>query len=141
MLYEESFGFADGTIKHLLNSEHRFAFGSIAKEFPGVAVMKLKEEGLLRLDDNLSLFMPQLPDWADKITIRHLFQYSSGLPEIDWEVQFRNDRAAKQEEVVKELYKLEKLEFEPGTDYLYSNYNLFLLQAIVESISGINFKE
>ena len=141
VLYEKSFGFANGTKKHLLNSEHRFALGSIAKEFPGVAVMQLQEEGLLRLEDKLSLFMPQLPDWADKITIRHLFQYSSGLPKVDWEAQFRNGRTAKQEEIIQELYKLEELEFEPGTDYLYSNYNPFLLQKIVEGVSGMSFKE
>ncbi|WP_084196206.1 serine hydrolase domain-containing protein [Pontibacter actiniarum] len=139
VLYESSFGYADGGRKHLLTPAHRFALGSIQKEFPGVAIMQLNERGLLSLEDSLSHFLPHLPWWADKISVRNLLQYSSGLPHVDWEARFEKG-VARQTEILQDLSKLEELEFEPGTDYLYSNYNPLLLQSIVESLSGMPFK-
>ena len=141
VLYENAFGYADGTKKHLLTSDHRFNVGSIYKEFPAVAIMQLKEEGLLTLDDNLSSFMPHLPGWAKKVTVKNLLQYSSGLPKIDWESYFQKGFGVKEEKIVQNLSTLEALEFEPGTDYLYSNYNPFLLMRIVEASSKMKFKE
>lgn len=140
VLYEKSFGYADGTKKLLLTPEHRFAIGSIYKEFPAVAIMQLREEGLLTLEDRLALFMPHLPEWANTITVRNLLQYSSGLPKINWNAYFQKGIKARQVEIVQELSTLGKLEFEPGTDYLYSNYNPFLLMKIVESLTGMDFK-
>ncbi|WP_017731585.1 serine hydrolase domain-containing protein [Nafulsella turpanensis] len=141
VLYEKSFGYADGARNHLLTPEHHFAIGSIYKEFPGVAIMQLKEAGLLTPDDTLSLFMPHLPAWADKITIRNLLQYSSGLPRIKWDSYFENNQVAREDEIVQNLSDLKKLEFQPGTDYLYSNYNPFLLMRIVEIVSEQSFQD
>ena len=141
VLYENAFGYADGTKKVLLTSEHRFALGSIYKEFPAVAVMQLKEKGLLSPDDKIAAFLPHLPAWADKITVRNLFQYSSGLPKIDWNAYFQQGVRVNEDKIIAELTDLEKLEFEPGTDYLYSNYNPFLLMRIVEGLTGMSFKE
>lgn len=141
VLYTNSFGYADGTKQHLLTPDHRFALGSIYKEFPGVAIMQLKENGLLSLEDTLSRFMPHLPAWANQITVRHLLQYSSGLPKINWNSYFEQGIRVNKMRVLQELPTLHELEFEPGTDYLYSNYNPFLLMEIVESLTGMRFKE
>lgn len=140
VLYEHSFGYAEGNKEHLLTPAHRFALGSIQKEFPGVAIMQLKEDGLLALDDSLSHFLPHLPAWANKIQVINLLQYSSGLPHVDWDAYFKKG-VANQRMIVQALSKLEELEFEPGTDYLYSNYNPMLLESIVESLTGMKFKE
>ncbi len=141
VLYEKSFGYADGAKKQLLTAEHRFALGSIYKEFPAVAIMQLREEGLLTLEDSLSLFMPNLPAWANKITVRNLLQYSSGLPKIQWDSYFQNGLKPEEDEIVSELSSLEALTFEPGTAYLYSNYNPFLLMRIVENLTDTDFKK
>lgn len=140
VLYEQAFGYADGAKEQPLTPDHRFALGSIYKEFPAVAVMQLQEQGLLSLDDPLSRFMPQLPLWANKIKVGHLMQYSSGLPKIDWKAYFQKGIRVKESQIVGSLVKLEALEFEPGSDYLYSNYNPFLLISIVENLTGMPFK-
>jgi CubicO group peptidase (beta-lactamase class C family) len=80
-VYEASFGSADAAKKELLTAEFRFNIGSIAKEFNGVAIMMLKEQGKLKLDDKVSKYITNLPAWADKISIKNLLQYTSGLPE------------------------------------------------------------
>ena len=141
VLYEHSFGYADGAKKHLLTAEHHFDIGSIYKEFPAVAIMQLKEEGLLTLEDRLSSFMPHLPRWAHKITVENLLQYSSGLPKVDWESYFEKGTKVDVEKVVQDLSALEALAFEPGTDYLYSNHNPFLLIKIVEALTKMEFEE
>jgi CubicO group peptidase (beta-lactamase class C family) len=140
VLYERAFGYADGARTVRLTGEHQFAIGSIYKEFPAVAIMQLQEQGLLSLDDKLSAYMPQLPGWADKITVRHLFQYASGLPKIDWNAYFEKGIKVNEDQIVESLANLERLESEPGTDYIYSNYNPFLLMHIVERLSGMSFK-
>src|SRR5690606_12326530 len=76
VLYEKAFGYADETRNVQLTIDHRFALGSIYKEFPAVAVMQLKEKGLLSVDDKIATFLPQLPSWSERITIKNLFQYS-----------------------------------------------------------------
>lgn len=141
LIYENAFGFADETKKVLLTPEYRFGLGSIYKEFPAVAVMQLKEKGLLSLDDKISAFLPHLPSWAKKVTVKDLFRYSSGLPKIDWNGYFQKGVKVKKDMIIADLANVEKLEFEPGTDYLYSNYNPFLLMSIVESLTGMSFKK
>ncbi len=141
VLYEHSFGYADGAKNIHLTAEHRFVIGSIQKEFPAVAIMQLREQGHLTLDDRLSQFVPHLSAWANTITIRNLLQYSSGLPKIDWESYFQQGLTVNERQVIQELSTLEELAFVPGTDYLYSNYNPFLLRRIVEVLTKMKFKE
>ena len=56
----------------------------------GIGIFQGKEEGLLSLEDNLSLFIPHLPEWANTIKVKNLLQYSSGLPKIDWDSYFQS---------------------------------------------------
>ena len=134
-LYEKSFGYTDGSKSDLLTKEHRFEIGSIFKEFPAVAIMQLKEKGLLKLEDPLSQYVSELPQWSEKITIQHLLQYSGGLPTIQWDEYFGKGLVINDSIPFNDLHNIETLEFEPGTDYLYTNYSPLLLEKIVENIS------
>ncbi len=140
-LYRNSFGLAKGDASEKLTQEHLFQIGSIYKEFPAVAIMQLKEKGLLSLDDKLSQFVPDLPEWAKSVKIKHLLQYSSGLPLIDWPPLCQGDEKVSLELVLKHLPKIQELEFEPGSNYVYSNYNPFLLIRIIESVSKLKFED
>jgi len=141
MIYDESFGYARGNKKDTLNNEYYFEIGSIYKEFPAVAIMKLKESGKISLEDKLSKFNLNLPEWANKIEVKNLLQYSSGLPVVDWEQKFQSSRQVNLDNVLSNLQSINQLEFEPGHDYIYSNYNPFLLINIVESVTNSSFNE
>jgi CubicO group peptidase (beta-lactamase class C family) len=133
VIYEKTFGKADlsGTTK--LTKDYRFHIGSIAKEFNAVAILMLKEQGKLKLDDSISKFLPELPAWANKIKIINLLQYTSGLPQIKWnEVNQDSDN-------MEYLKKTLSLDFEPGTKYDYNNNNVFLQRRIIEKISNMPF--
>ncbi|MFL1895195.1 serine hydrolase domain-containing protein [Aquimarina sp. 2-A2] len=140
VIYEKSFGIAHPKTKTPLTAAHRFNVGSIYKEFPGVAVMQLYEKGRLKLDDNVGDYLDDLPAWASSVNIQQLFKYISGLPKVPWENYIENNNPVTAESLLSDLKK-EELSFEPGSDYLYSNYNPLLLMLIVEKVSKQSFED
>jgi tetratricopeptide (TPR) repeat protein len=134
-VYKASFGWADAAKTLKLSADFRFNIGSIAKEFNGVAIMQLRHQGQLKLDDKVSKYITDLPAWSNKISIKNLLQYSSGLPDVNWKT-IKND-----DDILNDLKKLDTLLFEPNTNYYYNNNNVFLQRRIVEKITGIGFNQ
>jgi CubicO group peptidase (beta-lactamase class C family) len=134
-IYESSFGYADGAKTRQLDKNFLFNIGSIGKEFNGVAIMMLKEQGKLGLDDKVSKYLPELPAWAAKISIKNLLQYTSGLPDVKWQT-IKSDA-----DIMNDMKQLTALNSEPGTHYSYNNSNVFLQRRIVEKISGMGFNK
>ncbi|QCK16554.1 serine hydrolase domain-containing protein [Mangrovivirga cuniculi] len=139
IIYSNSLGVVDQN-QTPLTQNHFFGIGSIYKEFPAVAIMQLEENGILSLKDPISNFLDDLPSWSSQVTITHLLQYSSGLPKVDWESHFKNN-SANLHAILNHIKTIENLSFTPGTDYLYSNYNPFLLIRIIEKVSNKSFNE
>lgn len=137
IIYNKSFGFADGTQEKSLKQNHRFNIGSIYKEIPAIAIMQLSEKQLLKLNDPISKYLTELPDWSHQITIQQLLQYTSGLPKISWGKHPEINDVV----LMEDLSQLSKLESSAGKQYLYTNYSPFLLSKIVESISKNDFKD
>lgn len=135
IIYQKSFGFTDETKQTALNNKSIFNIGSIAKEFNAVAIMILVERGLLNLDDKISRFNLGLPKWSEKVSIRHLINYASGIPPIE-RLKPENDA-----ETWNILRNNDSLLFEPGTGYRYDNGNVFLQRRIIEKVTGISFEE
>jgi CubicO group peptidase (beta-lactamase class C family) len=132
IIYQKELGFTDYTKSKKLNQETTMPIGSITKEFNSTGILFLVEKGKLNLDDKVSDHLTYLPNWATKIQIKHLLQYTSGLPRI-----FKNTDS----EYLAELNKVEKLEFEPGTGYIYSNANIFLQQEIIKKITNLSYED
>ncbi len=135
IIYKNSIGYTDGGKTVKLKSDMVFNIGSISKELSAACIMKLVEEKKINIDDKVSSFNIGLPRWSEKIKVSHLLNYSSGLPKYDW------DNVRKNEDVYSDLKKIEALEFEPGTDFLYSNNNVFIRKKIIEKISGLSYNE
>jgi len=137
--YRNSFGYADFDKKELLVPESSFYLASVSKQFTTMAVMILKERGELSYDDKLSDFFADFPDYADKVTIRHMMTHTSGIPDHyglnAYKVGLNND------DVFELLVKQEALDFEPGSQFSYSNGGYVLLSMIVEKVSGEPFHE
>ncbi|RZJ48704.1 MAG: serine hydrolase [Flavobacterium sp.] len=136
IIYQKSFGFTNETKQTLLTDKSIFNIGSIAKEFNAVSIMMLAERGLLNLDDKVSKFNLGLPKWAEKVSIRHLINYASGIPKIESGMNPVSDANA-----WKVLRSSDSLLFEPGTNYKYDNGNVFLQRRIIEKVSGMSFEE
>ncbi|MDO1498891.1 serine hydrolase domain-containing protein [Winogradskyella maritima] len=122
-----------------MTMEYRFNIGSIYKEFPAVSIMQLQEKNLINLDDKISKYILELPNWSEEISVQNLLQYSSGLPTIGWDIYFSKGINVNDNDILEELKSIKNLEFEPGSDYLYSNSNPILLIKIVENITKTTF--
>jgi CubicO group peptidase (beta-lactamase class C family) len=134
-VYMGSLGPIETNSKVNLTRDYRFNIGSIAKEFNAVAIMMLKEENKLGLDDAISKHIPDLPAWADKVKVRHLLQYTSGIPNSNWK-ETKGDQ-----DNLNNLKKVTALNFEPGTKYTYNNNDVFLQRQIVAHVSGMSFND
>lgn len=134
IIYKRTIGWADASEKIRLTEDYRFHIGSIAKEFNAVGIMMLKEQGKLSLDDKVSKYLPELPLWAERISIRNLLQYTSGIPQSNWK-QTKGDA-----DNMKNLMLVKTLIFEPGTKYDYNNNDVFLQKRIIEKITNTSYK-
>lgn len=128
VIYQQSLGSADGSDNNPLTPDLRFDIGSVSKEFNGTAIMILKEQGKLSLDNTLSAYFPEFPSWAQQIKLRHLINYTSGLPML---TPSNTDSA-----IYASLLALKNLAFEPGTGYIYNHVNVYLQMRVIEKVSG-----
>jgi CubicO group peptidase (beta-lactamase class C family) len=132
-IYKNAIGHADASENIALSQAYRFHIGSIAKEFNAVGIMMLSEQGKLNVNDKLSKYLPDLPPWADKVTIMNILNYTSGIPQSKWkEVKGDDDNMTK-------VKSMTALDFEPGTNYAYSNNDVFLQRRIIEKVTGMKF--
>lgn len=134
IIYNASFGFTDATKTKKLKTDDRFHIGSITKEFSAVALLQLQEQGKLQIEDHVSQYIPELPQWANEVSIKDLLQYTSGIPNINWK-KIKNDK-----DLFEGLQHGDSLVFKPGTNYDYNVNNIFLRQFIVERLTGMNYK-
>ncbi|MEO3403635.1 serine hydrolase [Mucilaginibacter sp. CAU 1740] len=135
VIYKAAIGYADAAKTTKLTEAYRFHIGSIAKEFNAVGIMMLQQQGKLSLDDKVSKYLPELPSWANTISIINLLQYTSGLPDVQWKT-VKNDA-----DNMADLMKITQLNSEPGKKYNYNNNNVFLQRRIIEKITGMSFKQ
>jgi CubicO group peptidase (beta-lactamase class C family) len=117
-----------------------FEAGSVSKQFTAAAIAVLVSRGQLSLDDEARKYLPELPDYGAKLTLRHLLNHTSGLREwsdiVELEGWPRTTRAISEDYAAQAIFRQKSLNFTPGADYLYSNSNYVLLTLIVERVSG-----
>jgi len=118
-----------------------FPIGSLSKTHTAIAIMLLKEQGKLNVNDKITKYFPDCVAW-DKITIKNLMQHTSGIQSITAVEPFRSNQMKdwKPEEIVAILKPL-KLDFEPGTNAQYSNSGCILLSMIIEKVSGMTYND
>ena len=125
------------------NLETKFNLGSMNKMFTATAIVQLVEKGLLTYQDPISKYVDEtwLPkEITSKVTIHHLLTHSSGLGSYFNETFVNSSRALfRKLDDYKPLVKDEKLAFEPGKRFRYSNTGMFLLGVVIESVTGQSY--
>ncbi|HEX5223475.1 MAG TPA: serine hydrolase domain-containing protein [Verrucomicrobiae bacterium] len=143
VVYQRGYGYANLEHNIPITPQTRFDVASVAKQFTGLAVAMLIEQGKLSLDDDVRKHLPDVPDFGKPITIGHLVHHTSGLR--DWPESFRlsnvDFEAPISFEMILELVRRQReLDFAPGEEYLYSNTGYNLLAATVAKVSGQSFR-
>jgi len=142
-LYKRGYGMANLEYDIPITSESIFRIGSTSKQFTAMCISLLAEEGKISLDDNIRKYFPEMPEYAEDITIRHLIHHTSGIRDYLtlWAISgTRNDDYFKDEEVVDLLCRQKELNFYPGKEHLYSNSGYFLLSEIIKRVTGKSMK-
>lgn len=147
-VYAKGFGARDGAGEGPpIDGETVFRIGSVTKVVTGVAVLKLRDEGELRLDDAVETYVPELSTFltgpsGTKVTIRHLVTHTSGIPSVGdgTAAYWKGDHDVTEAELFAALSG-SSLEFEPGTAVAYSNFGVALAGVVVARVSGEPFRD
>ncbi|MFT4542717.1 MAG: CubicO group peptidase (beta-lactamase class C family) [Planctomycetota bacterium] len=142
--YARGYGMAD--LEHAVPNEPRsiFRIGSTSKQFTAACVVLLHLRNKLSLDDDIRKWLPQMPDYGRKITIRNLMHHTSGIRDYLGLMWFAGKSGADfytDAEVIAKIARQRELNFAPGSEFLYSNSGYFLLAHIVEAATGKSLRE
>lgn len=140
--YSRGYGIANLEYNIPITPETVFLVASLSKQFTAFAIALLATEGALSLEDPVRNYVPELPDYGETITIRHLIHHTSGLRDefgLLAMAGYRMDDVITKEAVLQLLYRQQALNFDPGDAYLYCNSGYTLLAEIVERVTGQNF--
>ena len=139
LVLSRGYGMADLDNRLPLSAGTVMNAASMAKQFTAASIVLLASDGVLSLDDDVRKFVPELPDYGSKITLRHLIHHTSGvrnyfqlmgLKRTSFDsVQTDNDRLSL-------ISRQRALNFAPGTDHEYSNSGFFLLSQVIKRVTG-----
>src|ERR1019366_2343471 len=144
IVYKHGYGMANLELGVAISPQSVFDIGSVSKQVPAMAIILLTQDGKLSLDDDVRKYLPEIPDYGSKITIRHMLPHTSGLLNYDDlfdlegipEADLTTDRDAM------DLIVREKgVNFKPGEEFLYSDTNFFLMSQIVKRITGQTLRQ
>jgi CubicO group peptidase (beta-lactamase class C family) len=142
VLHAGGYGFSNYENKSKGTAQTRYQVGSVTKQFTAVAILKLAEQGKLSLGDKLSRYFPDFPK-ADKVTIEHLLTHTSGI------FNYTNSRTAfdslrgtsSNRQQMMSMIAAYPYDFEPGTQWNYSNSAYSLLGYIIEKATGKSWEQ
>ncbi|MDZ5471687.1 serine hydrolase domain-containing protein [Bacillus sp. 31A1R] len=140
VVFEKGYGYQHKELGIKNTSETAFLIGSITKQFTAAAILKLQEDGKLRVDDTIDQYFPNYPH-GETITIHHLLTHTSGIPEY-LDFLDKGDLASLEwtpEQIISEIQS-KPFHFEPGEKYEYNNTAYVMLGGIIEQVSGESYE-
>lgn len=140
--FRRGVGLANVELPVALSPSMRMRIGSTSKHFCVLAVMLLAEEGRLSIDDSPRRVIPELPEWAETITLRQLMAHTSGMRDsLDLIMLTAGPgKSCAADFQLKMLSALDSLNFAPGEGWNYNNGGYVLLTVIVERLSGLDLE-
>lgn len=135
-----SYGYANYYTRERLNHHTLFQLASVSKAFTAMSVLMLYERGQINIYQPVQQYIPEFP--FPEITIKHLLQHTSGLPNYMFYVDnyWQKDKPLHYNDVLN-LLKVHgnALGFRPGRRFHYSNTGYAMLALLVEKVSGIPY--
>lgn len=134
------YGYSDSQRRRLASPNTMWPAGPISQAFAAVAVMQLHEDGGLDVNRRASVYIPELPDTWNDITVLQLLRHASGLPDYRRAAEFSPDTPWTFDALL-QLAARNPLHFVPGTEVEQSATNFLLLTEIVERVSGLSYHD
>ena len=145
-IFSNAYGVANLTYDIPFKVNTRTNIGSTSKQFTAFAIMLQAERGQLSLDDDIRVHIPELPEFEETITVRHLITHTSGLREFLNLLRMSGRRLDHgdyigRDELIEIVKRQPALQNAPGTEWNYNNTAFGLAAVIVERTSGQAFHE
>lgn len=137
ILYARGYGMASLELGVALSPRSVLDVGSISKQFTAMSILMLQKEGKLSLDDPLRKYFPEMPPYADKITLRRALSQTSGLRDI-YGLMSQTGRtfAGDTIDALRLITRSAEPNYTPGERYLYTNSGWILAAQIVYRLTG-----
>jgi len=145
VVYKRGYGMANLNDDIPITPNTVFHVASMSKQFTAASILLLQQQGKLSLDDDVHKYIPELPDFGEPITLRHLMHHTSGLRD-QWALlglagwRYSQDLIT-DDDVMSVMVRQKDLNFKPGEKYLYSNTGFTLLALVVKRVSGMSLRE
>src|SRR5580704_6001648 len=145
IVYKRGYGMANLNDDVSITPATVFHVASMSKQFTAASILLLAQQGKLSLDDDVHKYIPELPNFGEPITLRHLLHHTSGIRD-QWELlglagwRYSQDLIT-DDDVMSVLVHQKALNFKPGEKYMYSNTGFTLLAIVVKRVSGMSFRE
>jgi CubicO group peptidase (beta-lactamase class C family) len=143
--YKRGYGMADLNDDVPITPATVFHVASMSKQFTAASIVLLAQQGKLSLDDDVRKYIPELPDFGERITIRHLVHHTSGLRD-QWNLldlagwRYSLDLIT-DDDVMSVMTRQKDLNFKPGDKHVYCNTGYTLMGLIVKRVSGMSLRE
>jgi CubicO group peptidase (beta-lactamase class C family) len=144
IIYEQGYGLANIEENVAITPQTVFDIGSTSKQFTAASILLLQQQGKLSVHDDIRKYIPELRQYGQQITILHLLNHTSGLRDYLtlFELAGMNiDSVTTDDDALAVIARQKALNFEPGSEWLYSNSGFFLLSVIVKRVSGKTLRE
>ncbi|RKN75953.1 serine hydrolase [Ulvibacterium marinum] len=142
IIFKEGFGLANMEWEVPNSSETKFLLASVSKQFTAMLILKLVNEGSIKLEGRISDYLDYYPKPVGReISVHQLLNHTSGIPDITNFPDFDSAYAHKQfttKELLGTFQSLE-LDFRPGSKFGYSNTGYSVLAAIIEKVTGTSY--
>ena len=139
VLHSHGYGLSDAEASTPVTAETLFNAASVGKIIAAAAVLRLVDEGRLDLSDDLAMLLPTFPnpEQGRRITLRQLLNHTSGLTDYFYGyTRWEEERTPLEPAFVLDFVRGRPLDFEPGTDWRYTNTAFYLAGLIVERVTG-----
>jgi CubicO group peptidase (beta-lactamase class C family) len=146
LVFARGYGMASLEYDVPFTTETPTNIGSTSKQFTAFAIMLLKEQGELSLDDDIRKYVPELPDFGQTVTLRHLMTHTSGYREFVNTIALTGRQLLEgdyidRSEIIKVVQRQPKLQNDPGAEFNYNNTAFGLLSMVVERTTDTPFAE
>lgn len=142
IIFEKGYGYADKENKKPFSADTKFPICSITKQYTASVILMLADEGKLKLDDKLITYVKDYkPGISDKVTIHQMLTNTSGIPDYFGDGYFQIAVLPHYFNDILNLVENKPLDFEPGTQFKWSNTAWLLLGKVIENITGKNYAD
>jgi CubicO group peptidase (beta-lactamase class C family) len=145
IVLSDAVGYLDGTKQIPVTTDTLYNIGSISKVFCAAAIMKLVDEGKVKLDDPVISYLPEFKMEDNRyknITVRMLLDHSSGIPGTDYSIGLSNNKYdTMMYKKVYDSFEKSSLKADPGKFSVYCNDGFMLAEMLVAKVSGKTYPE